>query len=292
MPKGKIIKAVSGNYFVLNGDKTVTCRARGLFRKQDIKPLVGDNVVYQEEANNQGYITDIEERKNDLIRPLIANVDQAFLVFSLKDPDYNQILLDRLLALVISCDIEPIVILTKIDLLDTTELIYFKEKLSYYEKIGITVIYSMNHDSIETDICPLFKDKISVFTGQTGVGKSSLLNKIDSNLELKVGETSKALGRGKHTTRHTELLEIREGYVADTPGFSSLEFYEMTKEELAEVFIDFHELSYECKYRNCLHINEPKCKVKEQLEAGLIDEERYQNYLKFNLEIQNRKEKY
>lgn len=292
MPKGLIIKALSGFYYV-EEEKTknvYACRGRGVFRKQNITPLVGDRVTFQIEANNQGYVTEIDERKNELVRPPIANVDQVLLVFSVKDPDFSQTLLDRFLTVVECNNVEPIIILSKIDLFDVDN--HFAEFISYYEKIGYKVIKTTTFDKKTIDkVFKLLAGKISVLAGQSGVGKSSLLNAINPQFQLNTAEISKALGRGKHTTRHVELFKVANGLVADTPGFSSLDFQELSIDEeiLSEAFIEFYELSNECKFRGCLHINEPKCAVKAKLETNPIYDARYQNYKNFMEEIKSKR---
>jgi len=292
MPKGLIIKALSGFYYVEENStkKIYECRGRGVFRKQKITPLVGDKVTFQIEANLKGYVTDIKERKNELVRPMIANVDQVLLVFSVKSPDFSQILLDRLLAVIESNFIKPIIVLSKIDLFEKDK--YIMDFIDYYESIGYKIIKTTTFDrkTIE-EASELFDKKISVLAGQSGVGKSSLLNAINPNFELNTAEISQALGRGKHTTRHVELFKVGNGLVADTPGFSSLNFQELDVDEeaLAQAFIDFFELSHECKFRGCLHINEPKCAVKARLKENPIYDARYLNYKNFMEEIQNQK---
>ena len=214
--------------------------ARGVFRNRGESPLVGDFVDYTVEGDNDGTITVIHERKNNLVRPPIANIDQAILVFSIKEPDFNTILLDRFLVVLESFYVEPIICLTKSDLMDEhmekTMDAYIKE----YEQIGYQVLMTFKDDpSFDEKITPLLKDKTTVLAGQSGVGKSTLLNTILPSLDLKTGVISNALGRGKHTTRHVELIEVCGGLLADTPGFSSFEFDLMEKEELSSCFPEF-----------------------------------------------------
>lgn len=247
MPEGKIIKALSGFYYVLDesgdSDKVIQCRGRGIFRKNKITPLVGDYVVYQAENNKEGYLMEIKERTNELIRPPICNVDQAVLVFSAVQPSFSTALLDRFLVLVEANDIQPIICITKMDLIedqDTEDTI--QAYAEDYRNIGYDVYLtsSKDQDSL-ADIIPHFQDKTTVFAGQSGVGKSSLLNAISPELGLRTNEISEHLGRGKHTTRHVELIHTSGGLVADTPGFSSLEFTDIEEEELGYTFPDIRE---------------------------------------------------
>ncbi|MCY7765106.1 ribosome small subunit-dependent GTPase A [Bacillus inaquosorum] len=298
MPEGKIIKALSGFYYVLDesedSDKVIQCRGRGIFRKNKITPLVGDYVVYQAENNKEGYLLEIKERTNELIRPPICNVDQAVLVFSAVQPSFSTALLDRFLVLVEANDIQPIICITKMDLIedqDTQDAI--QAYAQDYRKIGYDVYLtsSKDQDSL-ADIIPHFQDKTTVFAGQSGVGKSSLLNAISPELGLRTNEISEHLGRGKHTTRHVELIHTSGGLVADTPGFSSLEFTDIEEEELGYTFPDIREKSSSCKFRGCLHLKEPKCAVKQAVEDGELKQYRYNHYVEFMTEIKDRKPRY
>ncbi|MEG7281820.1 ribosome small subunit-dependent GTPase A [Bacillus sp. 0909A] len=300
MPEGKIIKALSGFYYVLdesedsNNEKVIQCRGRGIFRKNKITPLVGDYVVYQAENNKEGYLLEIKERTNELIRPPICNVDQAVLVFSAVQPSFSTALLDRFLVLVEANDIQPIICITKMDLIEDQHT--QKRIQAYaedYRNIGYDVYLtsSMDQDSL-TEIIPHFRDKTTVFAGQSGVGKSSLLNAISPELGLKTNEISEHLGRGKHTTRHVELIHTSGGLVADTPGFSSLEFTDIEEGELGFTFPDIREKSASCKFRGCLHLKEPKCAVKQAVEEGELKQYRYDHYVEFITEIKDRKPRY
>ncbi|MGY3713964.1 ribosome small subunit-dependent GTPase A [Sutcliffiella cohnii] len=292
MPEGKIVKALAGFYYVLADDGSITqCRGRGVFRKNKITPLVGDIVKFQAENAQEGYVLEVLDRKNELTRPPIANIDQAILVFSAVEPDFSTALLDRFLTLIVSKHITPLICITKIDLLTDDRKI--KEYASYYENIGYTVLMTSNKDpeGVAT-IYPYLADKVSVIAGQSGVGKSSLLNVLRPDLDLKTDEISMHLGRGKHTTRHVELIEVEKGYVADTPGFSSLEFLELEVEDVKDCFIEFVRLSEGCKFRECTHLKEPKCAVKEAVENGEIALYRYEHYMNFVEEISNRKPRY
>ena len=292
MPQGQIRKAISGFYYVQDGNDLLPCKGRGVFRNRGITPLVGDFVDYEKDGENEGVITVIHERKNELVRPPVSNIDQALLVFSVKEPDFSPHLLDRFLVVIESHQIEPIICITKNDLLTNQDTKYQK-KIDYYQSIGYTVISTSRGDKeILTKLGPLLSEKISVLAGQSGVGKSSLLNMLVPDLNLKTGEISEALGRGKHTTRHVELVEVADGLIADTPGFSSLDFDHIEKEELSSNFIEFDRISHQCKFRGCLHVKEPKCAVKAAVENGEIAESRYENYLQFLQEIMDRKPRY
>ncbi|MCE4048359.1 MULTISPECIES: ribosome small subunit-dependent GTPase A [Bacillaceae] len=294
MPEGKIIKALSGFYYVISDGEITQCRGRGVFRKNKITPLVGDEVVFQAENVTDGYILEVKERKNELIRPPITNVDQAILVFSSVEPDFSTALLDRFLALVEFNRIDPVICITKMDLTSEEEANRMKEYAAYYEQVGYKVILtsSETEQGIET-LLPELSGKISVFAGQSGVGKSSLLNAIRPDLSLKTDEISSHLGRGKHTTRHVELITVGDALVADTPGFSSLEFEdEMELEDLNYCFPEIESTSAACKFRGCLHLSEPKCAVKAAVDAGNIQEYRYEHYKDFLQELKDRKPKY
>lgn len=293
MAEGKIIKALSGFYYVKSKDTIIQCRGRGVFRKNNITPLVGDNVVFTAENDREGYIMEIKERENELVRPPIANVDQAILIFSAKDPEFSPHLLDRFLVIIESYQIKPIIVITKIDLANSDELLNIKQYAKAYEKIGYDVLLTSSKNEIGLEeIYPLLENKITVFAGQSGVGKSSLLNALQPELNLETKAISKHLGRGKHTTRHVELLEIGDGLVADTPGFSSLDFSNIEAEELTYCYPEMKERFANCKFRGCLHDKEPHCAIKEAVETGEIEEFRYNHYLLFLKEIQQRKPRY
>jgi len=293
MPEGKIVKALSGFYYVLSEGSVTQCRGRGNFRINKITPLVGDYVEFQAENKTDGYILKVNDRKNELVRPPIANVDQAILVFSASEPDFSPALLDRFLVLVESKEIEPLICVTKMDLLTSEQTNKIERYVKDYRSFGYEVLMtsSKTEHGVE-ELTPYLRDKISVFAGQSGVGKSSLLNALKPELELKTAMISSHLGRGKHTTRHVELIDIEDGLVADTPGFSSLEFSELEIEELPQCFPEMVEVSEDCKFRGCLHINEPKCAVKAAVEAGEIPNYRYDHYLTFHKEIKDRKPRY
>ncbi|OLS42060.1 ribosome small subunit-dependent GTPase A [Bacillus sp. MRMR6] len=293
MPEGKIVKALSGFYYVLNEGGLVQCRGRGVFRKNKITPLVGDEVVYQAENDREGYIMEVKDRKNELIRPPIANVDQAILVFSAVEPDFSTVLLDRFLVLVEFNHIQPLICITKIDLADKEQIQAIKEYADQYREVGYEVILTSSETEMGIQaLTPHVDDKISVFAGQSGVGKSSLLNVLRPDLELKTNDISTHLGRGKHTTRHVELIGIGNGLIADTPGFSSLEFTNIEAEDLNSCFPEIARQSENCKFRGCLHISEPKCAVKTGVESAGITKYRYEHYVEFLQEIKDRKPRY
>lgn len=273
---GQIIKQISNLYTVKVNDAIYGCQARGKFRKDKISPMVGDNVLIDIENN---IITEILPRKNFLNRPVIANVDIALLVTSVKKPNLDLNLLDKLISVITYNNIEPVICFTKLDLLNDAEKETIENLKRYYNMIGIKAVYNTETSSIKK----IIKNKLVVLAGQTGAGKSSLLNSLDSNLNIKTDEISLALGRGKHTTRHVELYNISEGYIADTPGFSALDLTEMNKEELRDTFIEFSE--YVCKFRDCMHNKEKDCGVKKALDDKLILQSRYNNYLLFLEEI-------
>jgi len=293
MPKGKIIKALSGFYYVQSGTLIYQCRGRGLFRKQNITPLVGDYVEYESTSLTDGTILAIEERENELNRPPIANVDQALLIFSAVEPNFDPKLLDRFLVHIEAREISPTICITKMDLADQTERRTIKDWQAIYEKIGYIVhLISSHTEEGLLELKPLLREKTTVIAGQSGVGKSSLVNALDVTLSIETNAISESLGRGKHTTRHVELLPIEGGFVADTPGFSSLEFNEIELENLDTCFPELAELSSSCKFRGCTHRSEPGCAVKVGLENGEVASSRYDNYLTFFEEISTRKRRY
>lgn len=286
--KGRIIKALAGFYYIESNDKIYQCRARGKFRKKALKPLVGDFCEFSYQEGSDGYILSLSSRKNELVRPPIANIDQALLVFSAKEPEFSSLLLDRFLINIEACSIKPIIVISKIDLVDRDKI---NKLLEPYIKANYEIYYisSKNQEGIE-NIKSIFKDKVTVVTGQSGVGKSSLLNALDIHLNIETNQISKSLGRGKHTTRHVELIKMYGGYVGDTPGFSSLELT-IDPKDLSIAYHDFKELSSKCKFRGCLHDSEPNCAIKEAVNNGDISKERYEHYLMFLKECKEYKEK-
>ena len=272
--RGQIVKILSNLYFVNCDDKVYECHSRGLFRNKNITPVVGDYCIINPEDK---YILEILPRKNFLPRPLVANIDQGLIVTSLKTPDFSTNLLDKLILIMEINKIKPIICITKEDLINDGDKDRIKKILDYYRTIGYSVYYNYELDKIKE----IFKDKTTVFTGQTGAGKSSLFNKLDSSLNFDVGEVSIALGRGKHTTRFVELISLFDGKLVDTPGFSSIDLSIFDKETIRDNFTEFKK--YNCKYKDCMHNNEgiDECAIKRAVNDGLILSSRYENYIKF-----------
>lgn len=275
--KGLLCKAIAGFYYVHVGDEIFECKARGSFRKEGISPIVGDFVEISVDLDKKGVIESIYERKNALIRPSVANIDKLFIVSSFSTPSPNLLIIDRIIALSVFYNIVPVVVFNKCDLGD------FSKYKRIYEKSGFKtlVVSAQTGEGIES-LRKELKDCTSAFTGNSGVGKSSLINLLFPNLSLLTGEVSTKLGRGRHTTRHTELFKHSYGgYVADTPGFSSLdnqigsiEF----RDSLAECFPDFKGFINNCKFNDCLHIGEKGCGIGEAVLNGNIEKSRHDNY--------------
>ena len=270
--KGIIVKNISNDYTVKCNDKEYTCKPRGKFRLDNLTPLVGDTVTI-DEINN--YILDIDKRKNELIRPSVSNVDCGVIVTSVKNPNFDSNLLDKQLTIISYNNIIPIIYFTKLDLLNNEELEKMFKIISYYKNIG----YLVSTDPV--DLLKLIENKIVVLTGQSGAGKSTLLNKIDPTLELKTNEISYALGRGKHTTRHTELFNTHNTFIVDTPGFSKIDFHNMTNIDIRDNMKEMFDNLHKCKYSDCMHIREDGCYVKELVAEKVILESRYNNYKNF-----------
>ena len=288
MEKGRIIKIISNQYEVRNEEGMhLQCVAMGKLRKKR-PPVVGD-LVEIERFDSQIGIQKILPRQNELIRPAIANVDQAIIVMSCKDPDFSTVLVDRLIFSVCYANIKPILCFTKMDLIAEDDIIH--QKIDDYRKSGYEV-YVSGEGYASDDLIACLKGKISVLTGQSGAGKSSLLNRIDPSFHLQTQQISKALGRGKHTTRHCELHEIAGGWVADTPGFSSMDFTTMDIATLAQSIPDFKPYLHQCKFNDCKHLQEPNCSITTAVEEGHINQERYAHYVEVVRMIQQAKPKY
>lgn len=286
MPEGRIIKALSGFYYVDDHGSVIQCRARGLFKKKDrkITPLVGDWVTYESISDKEGYVMQVAERETELIRPPIANVDRAVLVFSVQEPAFSSLMLDKFLVHTETAGIDAVIALSKADLAEpeTLERIVAKYNRAGYPVYPTSICDGRGIEEVRAELA----GHITVFAGQSGVGKSSLLNALFPHAQLQTGEVSHKLGRGRHTTRHVELIPLEQGgYVADTPGFSSLEFVGISEEDLAYAFREFREAADRCKYRGCLHLKEPQCAVREGVETGEIDPERYEHYRQFAEEL-------
>ncbi len=287
MLDGIIIKGIGGFYYVKTSQGIIQCRARGVFRENNITPLVGDKVKIKiSEEDGSGYVVDIGERKSQLLRPSVANVTQAIVVMSIKSPNINSWLLDKFLLMAEYEGLDVVICINKYDL-DKNLSEKYKE---IYEKAGYRVLLtSCKLDLGMDDLRRELHGQISVFAGPSGVGKSSLLNKIDNRLNLETGDISNKTQRGKHTTRHTELLQLDDkSYILDTPGFSSLnlDFIE-DENQVKDYFREIHKYGSDCRFMTCLHDKEPNCAVKDKVEEGLINEERYGNYLLLLNETRN-----
>lgn len=290
MIEGRLIKGIGGFYYAETADAVYECRARGAFRNKGITPLVGDIVSVTVNDNAENTIDEIKKRKNFLVRPPLANIDRLFAVASVVDPVINTSVLDRIIAIAEYKKIEPVVVITKIDLDSSCKKYY-----DIYKRAGFKVVLCNNRSGEGTDeVRALLKGKVSAFAGNTGVGKSSLLNALDSRLSAETGQTSKKLGRGRHTTRHCELYKVAGGYVADTPGFSSIDFERcerIMKEDLPYCFREFVPFLDECKFRtNCSHINDNGCAVVKAVNDGIISEQRHSSYVSMYNEVKDIKQ--
>ncbi len=266
-------------------------RARGNFRKRKLTPLVGDDVTFQADNQTDGYILDILPRENELIRPPVANIDIAILIFSAVEPDFSTNLTDRFLVAIEKEDIRPVIGISKMDLANEVERKAIENYRDIYENAGYEVFLT-GSDVDKAAILDLIHGKTAVIAGQSGVGKSTFLNQLNPDLTLQTGEISTSLGRGRHTTRHVELLPIGEGFIADTPGFSSIEWDNLEPENLQFCFPEIEDRRSGCKFRGCLHENEPNCAVKTAVLEDEIADFRYEHYVQILTELKNRKPRY
>jgi ribosome biogenesis GTPase len=280
--EGKIIKGIGGFYYIKTKDGVIECKARGKFRHNDMKPIVGDDVRIKVE-NGKGVIEDIHKRSNELLRPTVSNVTLAFVVFAIKNPDLNFDLLNRFLVLCEVNNIEAIVCLNKIDLVSKEEAIELKEKIN---SIGYEVLFINAKESkgIE-DLKERIDGNVTVLCGPSGAGKSTLINSLIETNHMETGKVSDKIGRGKHTTSHSELIDVADGYIVDTPGFSTLEVNFVDKDELKYAFPEFEELNDMCRFRGCLHYKEPDCAIKNAVERKEINKYRYEFYIRTLEEI-------
>lgn len=292
MIQGFIIKGIGGFYYIKTDNGTYECRARGKFKNQNLTPLVGDKVMMSivDPAEMKGVVEEILPRSTELLRPSVSNVNQAIIVFSIKNPMPNMMLLDKMIILAEHSGLKVIICFNKSDL-DTTY--DFDQISSNYRAAGYTTLKTcaLTGEGVET-LNQMLAGNISVFSGPSGVGKSSLLNAIESEFTLKTGDISEKIKRGKHTTRHSELLELENGgWVVDTPGFTSLSTSEIDPEDLRELFPDFGLYAEKCRFDNCLHLNEPGCVVKEAVDENKLAKERYESYVYLYNEIVDQRRK-
>ena len=292
--QGKIMKGIAGFYYVQTKNGIYECKAKGSFRNRKLKPFVGDNVkiTVLDEENKKGNMEEILERKNFLIRPAVANVDQTLIIFAAAKPDPNLNLLDRFLIMMEQKCVPVVLVFNKSDVAEYEKL---AQLAKIYEDCGYQVlkVSALQKEGI-SEIKEILKGKTSTVAGPSGVGKSSIINLLQSDIHMETGNISEKIERGKHTTRHSELIAIAEDtYIFDTPGFSSLYVTDMEKEELKSFFPEFSQYEDECKFLGCVHVNEPVCGVKEALKEGKISQSRYDNYKLLYEELkENEKRKY
>lgn len=280
--EGKIIKGIGGFYYVKTKEEVIECKARGKFRHKDMKPMVGDNVIINV-SNGKGVIEDILERSSELIRPTVANVTQAFVVFAIKNPDINFDLLNRFLILCEHNNIKSIVCLNKEDLATNEEKEEVKKKIN---DIGYDVLFINAKKAIGIELLKeRLESEVTVLCGPSGAGKSTLINTLIDRSHMETGAVSDKIGRGKHTTRHSELIEIENGYLVDSPGFSNIDISFIDKDELRYCFPEFEEYNHNCKFRGCIHNKEPQCAVKAAVHEGKINEYRYSFYIRILEEL-------
>ena len=289
--QGKIIKGIAGFYYIYAEDGNVyECKAKGIFRKDNFKPLVGDTVeiTVLNEEEKEGSVTSILPRRNSLIRPAVANVDQAFLIFAMENPKPNFLLLDRFLIMMKQQEIPAVICFNKKDVGEKEEM----EKLyEIYTGCGYRVVLSSTYEGEGMDeIHEILKGKTTVVAGPSGVGKSSITNCMQGEVQMETGEISKKLKRGKHTTRHSQVIPVEKNtFLVDTPGFSSLYLTDMKEEELRDYFPEFVMYEPQCRFQGCMHIHEPGCAVKKALSEGKISQQRYDNYLALYEELKEKR---
>lgn len=289
--QGKIVKGIAGFYYVhVAGSGTYECKAKGIFRREKIKPLVGDDVIIDiiNEEEKTGNLVEILPRKNMLVRPAVANVDQALVIFAINKPKPNFNLLDRFLIMMARQHVPAVVCFNKKDIASKEEETALR---SIYEKCGCQVLFTSasEGEGLET-VRAVLRGKTTTVAGPSGVGKSSIINLLSPEAEMETGEISRKIDRGKHTTRHSQLIMLEEGtYIMDTPGFSSLYLEDMEKEELGQYFAEFAEFEPYCRFQGCAHINEPGCGVKKALEEGRISRSRYENYVELYKELKDKR---
>ncbi|MBI5974566.1 ribosome small subunit-dependent GTPase A [Staphylococcus canis] len=291
MKTGRIIRSLSGVYRVDVEGTLYDAKARGLFRKKQITPIVGDIVDIDVETHASGYIHKIHDRRNELKRPPVSNIDLLVVVMSAVEPEFSTQLLDRFLVIAHSYGLMPRIVVTKKDLATDKQRKMIEDTLSIYEEIGYRTQFVGMEEDI-SQVVSVWESGLAVLSGQSGVGKSTLINHYRPDLNLATSEISQSLNRGRHTTRHVELYQRHNGFIADTPGFSALDFSHIEKEDLRDYFIEISQAGTQCKFRDCYHINEPKCAVKQQEEQNQIAKFRYDHYLQLFNEISNRKVRY
>ena len=292
MLKGRIIKGVGGFYYVNVEDEIIECRARGIFREQKITPLVGDIVKIRiSSEDNTGYVEEIMDRESELIRPPVANVTQVIVVASVKKPELNTWLVDKILVMSEERHLSVVLCINKADL----DLKRSKELRALYEKAGYDVVLASKVTGLGIEeLREGLKNNVNVFAGPSGVGKSTLLNTLNPLFKLETADISRKTQRGKHTTRHVELLKLdRDTFILDTPGFSSfdLDFIEDYR-DLRHYFRDIEKYNGKCGFNSCIHLNEPNCAVKTAVDEGNINKERYENYILILEELKNKKRRY